>query len=211
MANGRAGARALWIVVGLCAAAAIGFAVGKRERGPALQPGEQLADNSVVLVAVRSLARLESVAYHMERIIDLKQRQDHLFGLLHAEDAILLVAAGDVIAGLDMAKMRDGDVIVDVKLRSVTLRLPTPEILSVRIDNARTYVHTRKTDLLAKRNDGMEARARQLAEESIRESAIESGILERARSSAEQTLTLLVRSLAYDRVTIEWQDELPTL
>ena len=84
MANGRAGARALWIVVGLCAAAAIGFAVGKRERGPALQPGEQLADNSVVLVAVRSLARLESVAYHMERIIDLKQRQDHLFGLLHA-------------------------------------------------------------------------------------------------------------------------------
>ncbi len=211
MTNGRSGVRVLSIVLGLAAACALGFAVGKRKPGPALEPGEQLADRSVVLVAVRSLARLESVAYHMERIIDLKQRQDHLFGLLHAEDAILLVAAGDVVAGIDMAKMRDGDVTADVKLRSVTVRLPPPEILSVRIDNARTYVHTRKTDLLAKRNDGMEARARQLAEESIRDSAIESGILERARVSAEQTMTLLVRSLAYDRVTVEWQDELPTL
>jgi hypothetical protein len=201
------GARTASILAGLCAAAAVGFAIGKREpRGPALQPNEQLADGSVVLVAVRSLARLESVAYHMERVVDLKQGEDHLFGLVHAEDSILLIAAGDVTAGIDMAKMRDGDVVVDPVLRSVHLRLPPPEILSVRIDNARTYVHSRKTDLLAKRNEKMEARARQIAEESIRESALQSGILERARNSAEQTLTLLVHSLAYDRVTIDFAD-----
>ena len=206
MANARPAVRALLVIAGLGAAVALGFAAGKRVRGPALQPGEQLADGSVVVVAVRSLARLETVAYHMERVVDLKDRQERLFGLVHADDSILLIAAGDVVAGIDMAKLRDGDIIVDPRARRVEVRLPPPEILSVVIDNHRTFVHSRKTDLLAHRNDQIESRARQLAEESIRESALQAGILERARGSAEQTLTLLIRSLDYDAVEVGWAE-----
>jgi len=44
-------------------------------------------------VAVRDLARLESVAYHVERVIDVRDKQSLLFGLLKTEDAILLVAS----------------------------------------------------------------------------------------------------------------------
>src|SRR5690348_6161169 len=46
-----------------------------------------------VVGAVRSLARLESVSFHMERVIDVRDRQAHLFGLFESEDAVLLVAA----------------------------------------------------------------------------------------------------------------------
>jgi hypothetical protein len=100
--------------------------------------------------------------------------------------------------------MGDGDVLLEPLEHRVRLVLPAPEILSARLDNERTYVHTRKTDALAERNEAIETRARQLAERSIHEAALEAGILDRAKQNAGQTLTALVRSLGYDRVEINW-------
>ena len=192
------------------AAAALGFGffAGKHATKPALPlaPNERLSDTPTVLIAVRALARLESVAFHMERVIDLKDRQQALFGLVQAEDAILLVAAGDVVAGVDLQKMVDGDVTIEPQVKRVRMRLPAPEILSTRLDNERTYVHTRRTDLLAQRKDEIETRARQLAEASIREGALQASILDKAKQSAEHTLTALLRSLGYDQVVVEWAD-----
>jgi hypothetical protein len=201
-------ARTLIVLAVAGASGALGFFAGERRTQPAplVQPGEQLADTATVLVAVRALARLESAEYHMERVVDLKQRQDMLFGLVHADDAILLIASGDVVAGVDLAKLRDGDISVEPRARRVQMRIPPPEILSVRIDNNRTYVQNRKTDLLAERNEQIESRARQIAESSIRQAALDTGILDRARSSAQQTLTLLAKSLDYDRVDVVWSE-----
>lgn len=208
MATHRALSRTLIVLAIAVAAGAIGFFAGERRTQPAaqLQPGEHLADTATVLVAVRALARLESAEYHMERVVDLKQRQDLLFGLVHADDAILLIASGDVTAGVDLAKLRDGDITVEPRARRVQMRIPAPEVFSVRIDNNRTYVQNRKTDLLAQRNEQIESRARQIAESSIRQAALETGILERARSSAAQTLTMLARSLDYDHVDVVWSE-----
>jgi hypothetical protein len=168
---------------------------------------ERLVDTATVLVAIRNLARLESVSFHMERVIDLKDRQSHLFGLLQADDAILLVASGDVSAGIDLAKMRDGDVTIEPTTKRAHLTLPPAELLSVRLDNQHTYVHSRKTDLLAEREVELETRARQIAEDSIREAAVSGGILTRARDNTAQTLTALVRSLGYDTVELTWRTE----
>lgn len=202
----RGGKRALIAVLLVAGALAAGFFAGQKARpkGPALAPNERLVDTATVIVAVRALARLESVSFHMERVIDLKDRQARFFGLVQADDEILLVAAGDVVAGVDLAKMHDGDVVIDPLKHSVQLQVPEPEILSVAIDNDRTYVHSRTTDLLAERKEQIETRARQVAQGSIREGALQAGILERARQSAEHTLTALVRSLGYDHVELHW-------
>jgi hypothetical protein len=164
---------------------------------------ERIADTATVLVAVRELARIETVAYHMERVIDLKQRQQALFGLIGADDWILLIAVGDVIAGVDLAKMRDGDVTVESAQKRVRVRLPPPELLSVSLDNKKTYVHSRKTDLMADRNDEIETRARRVAEDSIRNGALTSGILERARDGAQRAIEALLRSLGFEQIEIE--------
>ncbi|HKP61498.1 MAG TPA: DUF4230 domain-containing protein [Polyangiales bacterium] len=164
-------------------------------------------DTTSVITAVRQLARLESVSFHMEKLIDLKERQAHLFGLIQADDAILLAAAGDVVAGVDLARLRDGDVEIQPEARRARLRLPQPELLSVRLDNQRTYVHSRQTDLLAKRTVELESVARRHAEDEIRDAALAAGILQRARESAAHTLTVLVRSLGYDHVEVTWQGE----
>ncbi len=198
------------VVLGV-ALLAVGVAIGlfvHRPKLPSLPPMTEvkrdLVNNATVLIAVRELARLESVSFHMERVIDLKERQSRFFGLIQADDAILLVASGDVVAGLDLSKMRDGDVTIEPAARRATLQLPMPEVLTVRIDNERTYVHSRKTDYLAKQAIDLETAARRAAEDAIREAALEAGILERAQRSSAQTLTALVRSLGYDHVVVKW-------
>lgn len=163
---------------------------------------ERVADTATVLLAVRNLAKLETVAYHMERVIDLKQRQPRMFGLIGAEDWILLIAVGDAVAGIDLGKMREEDIQLDATTHSVRLRLPPPELLWVKLDNERTYVHTRRTDMMAERNEAIETRARQLGEESIRKAALDSEILQRAEQGAEQTLTTLLRAMSFERVEI---------
>jgi len=196
-------------LLSIVVALALGWFIARRGIGATTSPethSERLAPTDTVLVAVRNLARLESVAFHMERVIDLKQRQVRMFGMVETQDAILLVAAGDVSAGLDLSKLKPGDVQVHPTTHSVLMRLPPPELLSVRLDNERTYVHSRKTDLLAKPDLDMEKRARQLAEETIRSAALDTGILERARENAERTLGALLRSLGYEQFELSWRE-----
>lgn len=157
-----------------------------------------------VVVAVRDLARLETAEMHIERVIDLTDRQERLFGLVQAEDAILLVAAADVVAGVDLSELEEQDVQVDNEGRAVRLTLPTPRVLSTRLDSDRTYVHTRRTDALARRREDLETRARQEAERSMEAAALEAGLLDRARTNSGRTVEALVRSLGFRRVEIRW-------
>lgn len=160
-----------------------------------------------VVTAIRDLSRLETTSYHVERVVDLTETQERLFGLVEAEDALLLVAAGDVIAGIDFGKLEDEHVDADWEQKRVTLTLPPPEILTSRLDNEHTYVHTRDTDLLADRNERLETKARNEAERLIVEAAHEAGVLKRARDNARRTVDSLVRSLGFEEVEIRFSDE----
>jgi hypothetical protein len=155
-----------------------------------------------VLVAVRDLARLESVSFHMERVIDLTEKQSRLFGLIQGEDAILLVAVADVTAGVDLSKLADGDVEVDPQRHEARVVLPPAEILHAALDNEHTYVHTRRTGLLARRQEALETRARGEAERALLDAAREAGILQRAEESARASVERLVRSLGYEHVDV---------
>lgn len=179
----------------------------------ATEPAEAAADETTlrgtahVRAAVRDLARLESAEFHMQRVIDLRDRQSRLFGLVEAEDAILLVAAADVVAGVDLAEMGDGDIVVEEVGRAVTLRLPPPRVLATRMDAEHTFVHGRSTDMFARRSDSLESRARRVAEQKLREAAISAGLLDRARRNAGDTLRTLMGALGFETVVIEWADQ----
>ncbi len=159
-----------------------------------------------VVRAVQDLARLETARVHTERVVDLRDRQSTLFGLVDAEDAILLVAAADVSAGVDLTQMTDGDVIIEPDRHAATVRLPAPEIFDARLDNDRTYVHSRQTDRLADRSAHLETRARRQAEQNLEQSAIDAGLLERARRNARITIEALLHSLGFEEVRVEFAD-----
>lgn len=155
-----------------------------------------------VLVAVRDLARLESAAYHMERVIDLSDKQSKLWGMVSTEDAILLVAVAEVTAGVDLQKLTASDVVVDPARRTARIELPAPEVLHAALDNEKTYVHSRKTGTLASRNENLESRARKEAERTLIEAARQAGLLSRASDNARRTVEALVHSLGYDKVEV---------
>ncbi|MEO7032700.1 MAG: DUF4230 domain-containing protein [Polyangiaceae bacterium] len=155
-----------------------------------------------VLVAVQDLARLESASFHMERVIDLTDKQSQLFGLIQTEDAILLVAVANVSAGVDLQKLTADDIVADSEKKSVKLTLPPPELFHAELDNSKTYVHTRHTGALATRQENLETRARQEAERTLVDAALQGGLLNRASDNAKRAVEALLRGLGYEQVEV---------
>lgn len=163
---------------------------------------EVVRETPDVITAVRQLARLEATSFHIERVIDMRDEQRWLFGMIEGSDSILLVASGDVIAGVDLSKIAEADVAVDPERGTARVVLPAPEVFVAALDEERTFVFSRETDTFAKRDHTLETRARQEAARSIRAAAIEAGILDQAGRSAQATVASLVRALGFTEVDV---------
>lgn len=159
-----------------------------------------------VLLAVRDLARLETAEVHVEKVVDLTDQQSRMFGLIEATDAILLVAVGRATLGVDLSKVGDGDVSMDEASKTARLRLPPIELLQAGLDEGATYVYTRSTSLLARRNEQLESAARREAVESIKKAALAPDMVARAKAQAEKQLRTLITQLGAERVEITWRD-----
>lgn len=192
-------------VLAVSAALALVFNVALSALPQASTTRTEVRPTPDVLVAVKSLSRLETQSYHLERVVDLTDHETHVFGLLKAKDAILLVAVGDVVAGVDLEHLTEGDVSADWDARRATLRLPPPTVFSATLDEKATRVYSRTTDLLAVRHEDLEERARRDAVRTMEKTAVDRGILDRARADAERALTGLLRSLGFVDVQISWK------
>jgi hypothetical protein len=183
---------------------AVAFLVGRLDREGVSEQGLEIHGTPGVVIAIRDVAKLESTSFHVEKVVEASDEQSHLWGMVQAKDALLLVAVGDVVAGVDLTKVRDEDVRIDPVRHVVHIRLPAPEVTSSTLDEHATHVYARSTDVLAQRSEQLEGEARRSAEEQMRKMAVDGGILERARASADRTLRALLRSLGYTEVELEW-------
>lgn len=203
----------LWLLPGsaLIGVVAIGVLVAVRLQSPLLPPASTtvtvVAPSVNVVLAIRDLARLETNTFHIERVVDLSDQQTRLFGLVEAKDALLLVAVGDVVAGVDLQKVGEADVTADPAQKRVTVRLPAPEIFSTTLDNDKTRVFLRKTDALAQRHEDLEGRARREAAAGMEKAERDGGILDRARGGADKAVRALLRSAGFEQITLEWRAE----
>lgn len=145
---------------------------------------------------IQSMHRLETVSYSVEKVITAESGQETLSFLFG--DRILLVAHGQVIAGMDLSQVQEGDVMVTAD-DQVTMILPPAEILVATLDNEGTYVYDRETGLMGQNQD-LETAARQAAEQEILNAALEDGILEMADANARIYLTQLISSLGFQGV-----------
>lgn len=155
-----------------------------------------VADPVTVIRQVRSLSRLETASFTIEKVITAQSGEGPL-GFLF-QDKLLLVAQGEVIAGVDLERLGDGD--VQVAGSSVFITLPASEIFSATLNNDRTYVYNRQTGLLGQQVD-LETLARQEAESAILQAALDEGILNMAQDNAEQVIQKLLEALGFAQVT----------
>lgn len=161
---------------------------------PTIQP-----DPITIIHEVRSLARLETLQYSIEKIITADSGQGELSILFG--DKLIFVAHGKVIAGIDLEKIQTED--IRIKNDVLHIKLPEAELFTVTLDNEKSYVYDRETGIFSTGNVNLETLARQSAEEEIRKAAIEDGILEQAKMNGENFLIRLVRSLGYDEVVFD--------
>ncbi|PKO18607.1 MAG: hypothetical protein CVU39_03970 [Chloroflexi bacterium HGW-Chloroflexi-10] len=155
-----------------------------------------IPDPVTIIHAVRSLARLETIHYSVEKIITAEVGQDELKFLFG--DKLLFVAHGYVIAGIDLQKMETKDMVFKDGALQVTL--PETEIFVATLDNDLSYVYDRETGLFRRNDIELETKARQAAEAAIQAAALDDGILEQARTNAENYLSRLLSSLGYNQV-----------
>ena len=155
-----------------------------------------LPDQKFVIREVRTLARLETIQYSIERVVTADRGQgslEFLFG-----DELILVAHGVVIAGVDLAKLEVDDLWWDNGI--LYIRLPEAEIFIATLDNDKSYVYDRERGLFTRGDIHLETAARRIAEDSIEEAALEDGILELARKNAETYLYRLLHTLDIDDI-----------
>lgn len=164
----------------------------------ALAPQEKTIDVASIVTQVRELNRLETASMHVIHVGRVSQSYKLVPNAL-AGDEITFLAAGDVIAGIDLARLQPQDVWKSPD-GTINLRLPAAEVLVVSVDNEKSRVLNRDTGVLRRRDIDLETRARQHAAENIREKALKEGILTLAAQTGEKKLAGFLHTLGFEKV-----------
>jgi Protein of unknown function (DUF4230) len=158
----------------------------------------QTRTGPVVVEGIQDLNQLATVRWKESVIVTRESGGTDLEQLVSGEK-VLLVATGDVEAGVNLADLGRDDVRVEGE--KVTIRLPEPEILSVSLDEEETGVYDRDFSLLNFRpDDDLVEEARDVAVERIEEAARDEDILDQAEQNAENSVRAFVTTLGFEEV-----------
>ncbi len=149
-----------------------------------------------VIDQIRALSKLETIHYQLEKVVTGKSSgplPDFL-----TSDKILLVAHGEVVAGVDLSKITAAD--ITVVSNTVTMRIPKAEVLYSKLDNDKTYVYDRQTGVFSRPDPNLETQIRQAAEQEILKTSLEDGILDKAGQNAQEVIRTLLVGLGYKEV-----------
>lgn len=193
------------VILGIIAAVTIAarFVVHRVEQlaSRAVTRKEEMADIGTIVTRVRDLNRLETATMRVASVSTIKQSYDLIPNAL-AGDELTLYSAGDVIAGVDLSQLKKEDVHREPD-GTIVVRLPPPQLLVSRLDNRASHVIQRRTGVFRRADIGLEGRARQYAEQNIRNEAVNRGILPLAQTNAEARVAELLHTLGAAKVRFE--------
>jgi hypothetical protein len=189
--------------------AAFGFVLMRDRTQPKETSEVRVQGSNTVVRSLRDLSRLETTSLHVEKVIDVRDHQKRLYGLLETEDSLLFIASGEVVIGVDLARLRDDDARFDEVTKTATITLPEPEVLSTRFDELHSYVHSRKTGTLAERNEQLEGIARREATAAFETVGRQKDVRDRAKEQAERQIRSLATAWGAKNVIVTWRPLVP--
>lgn len=158
----------------------------------------QTTTSPVVVEGVQKLDRLDTVRMTESVVVTKDTGGSELRRFLTGEE-VLLVAVGDVEAGVDLSSVTEEDVRVEGE--SVEIRLPEPEITSISLDEEQTRLYDRDQGILRLRpDDALVEEARQDAQDELLAAARQNNILVTAERNAEDTIRTFLTTLGYEEV-----------
>lgn len=187
------------LVLTIVAGAVLGArAVGSGLLG--LGRGDYTETGTTVVQSIRELSELTTVEMVEATTIE-KGTDAGILDFLRG-DRVSLLAVARIGAGVDLAEIEEGDVVLDIEARSIRLRVPPPRITFVALDNDATQVYDRDTGLLTKGDPQLESEARRVAEDVLEQKALEAGILDEARDATRTRLETFLRTLGFEEVRV---------
>jgi hypothetical protein len=151
----------------------------------------------VVVEGIQELDQLATVRW-TESVPVTRETGDILDRLFDGE-RVLVIATGEVEAGVDLGDIGKED--VSVNSDTVTIDLPEPQILSASLDEEKTRVYDRDfSPLNVHPDDDLVEEARLQAVKKIRDAARENEILVTAEHNAEDSVRAFVTTLGFEEV-----------
>jgi Protein of unknown function (DUF4230) len=152
----------------------------------------------VVVEGIQELDQLATVRW-TESVPVTKETGGAILDRLFNGEKVLVIATGEVEAGIDLGDIGKDD--VSVNSDTVTIDLPEPEILSASLDEEKTRVYDHDfSPLNVRPDDDLVEEARLQAVEKIRDAARENKILDTAEHNAEDSVRAFVTTLGFEEV-----------
>jgi len=141
---------------------------------------------------VQTLSDLVTVKYVMEKVVILEDAK------WYGESRVLLLAHGIVKAGIDLKRITADDVTISGK--SISIKLPPPQVTDAYLDDKQTQVIDHETGMLRVFDKDLEQTARENAVDDIQRAARNAGILKDADERARLELELFLREAGFEQV-----------
>jgi Protein of unknown function (DUF4230) len=159
----------------------------------------QTTTSPVIVEGIQRLDHLATVRFNESVVVTKESGGEGIRRLLTGEK-LILVAQGDVEAGIDLSALDESD--VRVSDERVSIDLPEPQILSASLNEKETRVYDRDIGLMPRiiPSDDLAEEARDEAQDRVREAALEDGILDHAQRNAEDSIRAFVTALGFEEV-----------
>jgi Protein of unknown function (DUF4230) len=152
----------------------------------------------VVVEGIQELDQLATVRW-TESVPVTRETGGDILDRLFDGERVLVIATGEVEAGVDLGDIGKED--VSVNSDTVTIDLPEPQILSASLDEEKTRVYDRDfSPLNVHPDDDLVEEARLQAVKKIRDAARENEILVTAEHNAEDSVRAFVTTLGFEEV-----------
>lgn len=168
----------------------------------ALEPEPFEEIGPTVVRSIRDLSNLTTVELVEYTIVE--KGTDEGFLAWARGDSLQLFAVARIGAGVDLGEVtvRSFDLSPD---GVVELVVPRADIQYVAVDNQATQILDRETGLFTRGDPRLETDARRVAEDVLRQAAIDEGILETAEDNAREVITNFLLTVGYRDVVLEFE------
>ncbi|HSH05229.1 MAG TPA: DUF4230 domain-containing protein [Anaerolineae bacterium] len=165
-------------------------------------------DPAIVIKEVNALARLETASMTLNKVVRVERNSDFMWGAFG--ETMLFVAYGDVVAGVDLAKIEDSHLQV-VDPETVMLYLPRAEVFNEGsiLNTEESYVADRDEGWLANADPQLETMVRREAEAALLADGLEANVLGIAQTNAETYMREFLEGLGFTNVI--FTDEPPPI
>ncbi len=156
----------------------------------------------IIVTKLQALNRLETASQVSQQVVEASSNLNHLPEFL-GKDRLLMQVQIEMIAGINMSQLTEND--VQVRGKTIILRLPAPELFTVRIDDEHSKVFSRERGWLVTPDVNLESQARMKVLSEARNTG-QTYLIPTARVNAETNLRKLLTSFGFDVVELHWAD-----